>query len=205
MNNAEIWVVDDEPIVREALAWLLRTHGYQAQQFDSGEAFLAALQTQPQQQAACVLLDVRMGGASGIEVFGTLLAGGWTARLPVIFLTGHGDIPMAVDAVKRGAFDFFEKPFDDNALVQRIGQAVEASAQTLLSMQTRGEVARRFASLSERERQVMELVLAGRLNKQIADDLQIAMRTVEVHRSNVFTKMGVRSAVELAQVLAVLK
>jgi two-component system, LuxR family, response regulator DctR len=206
MNAAcEVWIVDDEPVIRDALAWLLRSRQLASRKFESGEDFMQALHDAPPAAAACVILDVRMEGASGIEVFAQLRRDDWIARLPVIFLSGHGDIPMAVDAVKQGAFDFFEKPFNDNALVDRIEQALTASSTALAASRSRDAVSSKFGSLSERERQVMERILAGRLNKQIADDLQIAMRTVEVHRSSIFAKMGVRSAVELAQVLAVLK
>ncbi len=202
---AEVWIVDDEPVIRDALAWLLRSRQLASRKFESGEDFMQALQDAPPAAAACVILDVRMEGASGIEVFAQLKRDDWIARLPVIFLSGHGDIPMAVDAVKQGAFDFFEKPFNDNSLVDRVEQALTASNGALAASRSRDAVGSKFASLSERERQVMERILAGRLNKQIADDLQIAMRTVEVHRSSIFTKMGVRSAVELAQILAALK
>jgi two-component system, LuxR family, response regulator DctR len=206
MNTAaDVWIVDDEPVVREALAWLLRSRQLSSRPFASGESFVQALHDTPPAAAACVILDVRLDGASGIEVFAQLKRDDWIARLPVIFLSGHGDIPMAVDAVKQGAFDFFEKPFNDNALVDRIAQALLASGVALAASRSRDAVSRKFDSLSERERQVMERILAGRLNKQIADDLQIAMRTVEVHRSSIFAKMGVRSAVELAQTLTVLK
>jgi two-component system, LuxR family, response regulator DctR len=206
MNTAaDVWIVDDEPVVREALAWLLRSRQLSSRLFESREVFMHALHDTPPTSAACVILDVRLEGASGIEIFAQLKRDDWIARLPVIFLSGHGDIPMAVDAVKQGAFDFFEKPFNDNALVDRVEQALLASSAALATSRSRDAVSRKFDSLSERERQVMERILAGRLNKQIADDLQIAMRTVEVHRSSIFTKMGVRSAVELAQILTVLK
>jgi two-component system response regulator DctR len=130
-------------------------------------------------------------------VFDQLSQRGLTARLPVIFLTGHGDVPMAVDALKRGAFDFCEKPFNDNVLMDRVAQAMVASQQA----GAKALVQDRLASLSAREREVLELILAGKMNKVIADQLNISMRTVEVHRSNIFDKMQVKSAVELAGLL----
>ena len=121
--------------------------------------------------------------------------------MPVIFLSGHADVPTAVDAVKRGAFDFCEKPFSDNALVDRVEQALSRSAQVLAQQRIKRELQQRLDSLTERERDVMDLVIAGLPNKLVADQLHISVRTVEVHRSRVFDKMGVKSAVELANVL----
>jgi two-component system response regulator DctR len=176
-------IVDDDAAIRDALAWLLQSRGVEARTFDSAEAFLAAWTPD---LAGCLLLDIRMEGMSGLDLFQRL--GELGSTLPVIFLTGHGDVPMAVGALKQGARDFVEKPFNDNELVDRIADAVSLSV--------------RLDSLSDRERQVMDLVLAGKLNKVIADELGISMRTVEVHRAHVFEKMGVRTAVELARVLA---
>jgi two-component system response regulator DctR len=150
---------------------------------------------------SCLLLDVRMPGMSGLSLFERLIERGLTGALPVIFLTGHGDVPTAVTAVKRGAFDFVEKPFSDNALVDRIEQALKRSEQAILARLARDSVRRRLAELTDRERDVMHLVIEGRPNKLIADALQISVRTVEVHRARVFEKMDVRSAVELANLL----
>jgi two-component system response regulator DctR len=203
MNDDQLVLIcDDEAAVRDALAWLMRSRGLNARGFASGEELLEFLRTPQIGSPLVVVLDVRLGSASGIEIFERMRAQPWHAAVPVIFLTGHGDIPMAVDAVKRGAFDFFEKPFNDNALVDRVLTALELARANLQKHQAADVVKRRYASLSERERQVMRLVLAGKLNKQIADELDIAMRTVEVHRASVFEKMAVRSAVELAQVAA---
>jgi two-component system response regulator DctR len=148
----------------------------------------------------CIVLDVRMDGMSGVELFDRLRALG--SRLPVIFLTGHGDVPLAVAALKNGAFDFVEKPFNDNELVDRIAAAVRHDEAQRARLETEASVAAGLAALTPREREVMERVLAGDYNKTIADALGIAIRTVEVHRSRIFEKMGVRSAVELAQRLA---
>jgi two-component system, LuxR family, response regulator DctR len=197
-----VLICDDEAAVRDALAWLMRSRGLNARGFANGEDLHAFLQSTPAANPMVVLLDVRLGGMSGIETFERMRAQPGLALVPVIFLTGHGDIPMAVDAVKRGAFDFFEKPFNDNALVDRVFTALDSARSGLLQRAASDQIKRRYLNLSERERQVMRLVLAGKLNKQIADELDIAMRTVEVHRASVFEKMAVRSAVELAQVVA---
>jgi two-component system, LuxR family, response regulator DctR len=140
---------------------------------------------------------VRMPDINGVAVFDQLSARGLTARLPVIFLTGHGDVPMAVDTLKRGAFDFFEKPFNDNQLMDRVEEALAGSRQAGAG----AAVQARLATLSAREREVLDLILAGKMNKVIADELGISMRTVEVHRSHVFDKMQVKTAVELAGLL----
>jgi len=197
-----VYLVDDEDIVRDAVAWLLRSRRLLSQGYASGEAFEAALAdvsrgawpTAP----ACLLLDLRMQGMSGLALFERLDERGLTEALPVIFLTGHGDVPTAVAAVKRGAFDFVEKPFSNNALVDRIEQALAASAATLLARRERARRLRGLDELSEREQAVMRLIAQGQPNKLIADALHLSVRTVEVHRARVFDKLGVASAVELA-------
>jgi two-component system, LuxR family, response regulator DctR len=148
-----------------------------------------------------VLLDVRMSGMSGLALFEQLRELPWQAAMPIIFLSGHADVATAVDAVKRGAFDFCEKPFSDNALVDRVEHALRRSASELAQRATQRGLQQRLDSLTERERDVMNLVVAGLPNKLVADQLQISVRTVEVHRSRVFDKMGVKSAVELANLL----
>ena len=149
-------------------------------------------------QPLCLLLDVRMPGTSGLVLFDRIVERGLLPAMPVIFLTGHADVPTAVDAVKRGAFDFCEKPFSDNALVDRIEHALNASLQALEVQRARRGLAERVSELTERERDVMRLVIEGLPNKLIADQLAISVRTVEVHRARVFEKMEVKSAVELA-------
>jgi len=144
---------------------------------------------------------VRMPGMSGLALFDQLIERGLQAAMPVIFLTGHADVPTAVDAVKRGAFDFCEKPFSDNALVDRIEQALQRSAEVLAQHRQHRGLQVRLTELTERERDVMRLVVEGLPNKLIADQLDISVRTVEVHRSRVFDKMNVKSAVELANLL----
>ncbi|MBB1161876.1 response regulator transcription factor [Aquariibacter albus] len=199
-----VHLVDDEPVVREALGWLLRTRRLLSEAHPSAEAFERMLLSRGDRayaDPACLLLDIRMPGLSGIELFDRLVARGVLPLMPVIFLTGHGDVPTAVAAIQRGAFDFVEKPFSDNALVDRIERALEASRSALEARQRRVHWAAREAELTEREREVMRLVVDGRPNKLIADALAISVRTVEVHRARVFEKLGVRSAVELANML----
>jgi two-component system response regulator DctR len=203
-----VYLVDDEDVVRDALAWLLRSRRLLSEGFASAEAFEAFVQTQARpgraawpESPACLVLDVRMPGTSGLVLFERLAQAQLLAALPVIFLTGHGDVPTAVASVKQGAFDFFEKPFSNNLLVDRIEQALAASAQALQERRENGQTKRALADLTERERDVMRLVVEGRPNKLIADELNISVRTVEVHRARVFDKMNVKSAVELANLL----
>jgi two-component system response regulator DctR len=155
-------------------------------------------------QAGCILLDVRMPGMSGLALFEHLQTSGIAQAWPVIFLTGHADVPTAVDSVKRGAFDFCEKPFSDNALVDRVEQALQLSQERLLARTQQAFLQSRLGELTERERDVMRLVVEGLPNKLIADQLDISVRTVEVHRSRVFDKMEVKSAVELANLMRAL-
>ena len=197
MSQALAHIVDDDEAIRDALTWLFRTRQVACRAWESAEAFLEAWQPE---WRGCIVLDIRMREMSGLECFEALREQG--NSLPVIFLTGHGDVPMAVGALKKGAFDFLEKPVDDNALVDRVIRALASDARRQASEASQATVATRIAKLTPREHEVMRLVLAGKFNKVIADELNISMRTVEVHRSRVFEKMGVRSAVELAQLLA---
>ena len=202
VSDSLVYIVDDDAGVREALAWLLRSRRLLSESFDSAETFDAMLKAQAAPcRPCCLLLDVRMPGMSGLALFDLLLARGELAGMPVIFLTGHADVPTAVDAVKRGAFDFYEKPFSDNALVDRIEQALAQSGAHLEQLRQRSSLQVRLHDLTERERDVMDLVVAGLPNKLIADQLEISVRTVEVHRARVFDKMEVKSAVELANLL----
>jgi len=201
-----VYLVDDESVVRDALAWLLRSRRLLSEGFANGDAFAAWLEGRDldggwPDSPSCVLLDVRMPGTSGLVLFDRLIELGLTERLPVIFLTGHGDVPTAVAAVKRGAFDFVEKPFSDNALVDRVEQALAVSAEAIRKRWQQRRTALSLTELTEREREVMQRVIDGLANKVIADQLDISVRTVEVHRARVFEKMNVRSAVELANLL----
>ena len=190
-------IVDDEEVVRDSLSWLAASRAIPARAYGGAQEFLSAIDGKFDPQGDCILLDVRMPDMNGVAVFDLLAGRGLTLRLPVIFLTGHGDVPMAVDTLKRGAFDFFEKPFNDNALMDRVQQGLAGSRQA----GAMALVHARLATLSAREREVLDLILAGNMNKVVADKLGISMRTVEVHRAHVFDKMQVKTAVELAGVL----
>ena len=196
-----VYLVDDEDVVRDALAWLLRSRRLLSEGYASAEAFeefLAQRRAPWPTSPSCLVLDVRMPGLSGLALFDRLIERGLVAALPVIFLTGHGDVPSAVAAVKRGAFDFVEKPFSNNALVDRIEQALASSRAYIEARRAHDGIARALAELTEREREVLQLVIEGKSNKLIADALGISVRTVEVRRARVFDKMNIKSAVELA-------
>lgn len=189
-------LVDDDEAIRDALSWLLKSRGLPCATYESAEIFLAAWSSN---MAGCIVLDMRMSGMSGLDCFDELSAR--ESTLPIIFLTGHGDVPLAVTTLKKGAFDFFEKPFNDNELVTRIEEAMALDANQRIANATVDSVKARVSTLTTRERQIMELVLAGKFIKVIADQLNISMRTVEVHRANIFDKMQVKTAVELANLL----
>ena len=196
MSTAQAHLVDDDEAIRDALEWLLKSRGLPCASYDSAERFLAAWSPA---MTGCVVLDMRLSGISGLDCFDQLRERGST--LPVIFLTGHGDVPLAVTTLKKGAFDFFEKPFNDNDLATRVGEAIDLDQRQRAANATVDSVKNRLSSLTTREKQIMELVLAGKYNKVIADELNISMRTVEVHRANLFDKMGIKTAVELANLL----
>ena len=201
-----VYLVDDEALVRDSLAWLLRSRQMLSEGFANTEAFQAFVASRDHcggwpDAPSCLLLDVRMPGASGLVLFDRLVERGLIAALPVIFLTGHGDVPTAVAAVKRGAFDFVEKPFSDNALVDRVVQALALSGQAIMLRRQQAALARSVVGLTEREREVMSRVVAGLAKNLIGDELDISVRTVEVHRARMFEKMNLRSAVELAKLL----
>lgn len=200
MTEACTHIIDDDEAIRDALQWLFKTRGVDCRCWPGGEAFLDAWQPA---WRGCIVLDIRMQGMSGLECFDTLLARG--CELPVIFITGHGDVPMAVAALKKGAFHFIEKPFNDHDLVELVEKALAADRERQRAAASRETVEARIATLTQREREVMEQILAGKYNKVIADELSISMRTVEAHRSRIFDKMAVRSAVELAQLLTTLR
>ena len=196
MSPPQAHLVDDDDAIRDALAWLLTSRGIPHAAYDSAESFLAVWSPA---LSGCVVLDMRMTGISGLDCFDQLLER--KSTLPVIFLTGHGDVPLAVSTLKRGAFDFFEKPLNDNELATRIEEAMALDARQRAANASVDSVKARLSTLTTRERQIMELVLLGKFNKVIADELNISMRTVEVHRANLFDKMRVKTAVELANLL----
>jgi len=194
MNEQRVYIVDDDEAMRDSLVWLIESQGLAVTAYAAAEDFLAAC---GDALAGCIVLDVRMPGMSGLELYEKLNARRCT--LPVIFITGHGDVPMAVSVLKKGAVDFIEKPFSDKELLRVIGDCLERERATHEQRRREGDAARRLAALTEREREVMELIVAGRLNKQIADRLNISIKTVEVHRARIMDKMGVRSVAELVQ------
>jgi len=187
-----VYVVDDDEAVRDSLSWLLEANHYTVECFDSAEAFLAAFDPD---RLACLILDVRMPGMSGLELQEHLLARG--VRLPILFVTGHGDVPMAVSTMKKGAGDFIEKPFNEaelRASVERLLQAARAASSASKGARERADL---LARLTQREQQVLDCIVAGRLNKQIADDLGISIKTVEAHRANIMDKLNVSTVAHL--------
>lgn len=197
MKSGITHIVDDDDAIRDALAWLLRSRGLTSQSWPSAEAFLDAYRPD---MRGCLVLDIRMAEMSGLELFDRLLARSCT--MPAIFLTGHGDVPLAVQSLKKGAFDFIEKPCNDNELVDRVIAALALDHEQCRHAASTASIETRLRRLTAREREVMDRILTGQYNKVIAAELNIAMRTVEVHRARIFEKMDVKSAVELAQLLA---
>jgi two-component system, LuxR family, response regulator DctR len=200
----QVLLLDDDDDLREGMKWMFDTVDLPMKGYARFEQFRAELDDLVQSDAElCLLLDLRMPDMSGLEVFEWLSRSGYSLeRLPVIFLTGHGDISTAVEAVKNGAFDFYEKPTTDQRLVERVKQGLLKSGDYLSNQEVLKHWSERIDRLSPREREVMFLVAKGKLNKVIAADLDISMRTVEVHRANVFDKLKVRSAAELATLLS---
>jgi len=200
MSRPRVHIVDDDPDIRDGLAWLFDSRGFQSATWDGGQRFLeAAHALQGEWGHAVVLLDMRMTPLSGAVTFEQLNALG--CPWPVLFLTGHGDVGTAVAAVKRGAWDFLEKPFQDNELVDRVQQALAAASAAQQDDSETRRLRQALASLSPREREVLDELVRGHYNKNIADHLGITPRTVEFHRANIFEKMGVSSAIELAHKL----
>jgi FixJ family two-component response regulator len=187
-----VFVVDDDDAVRDALGMMLGVHGLAVETFASAEAFL---QRQRPQRGGCLVLDVRMPGMSGLELQQRLSE--QRSRLPIIFLTGHGDVPMAVLAVKRGAFDFIQKPVDDRHLLSLVHDALSFPADSLPAGQQPRLQPPNIEALSRRERDVLDLILAGRQTRAIAEALFISAKTVEFHRSRIHEKLGVSSLAEL--------
>ncbi len=195
-----IHIVDDDDAMRDSLAWLLDGERFSICTYASAEDFLVRLAPRAADGgAACAILDIRMPGMSGIELHEHLMRQG--IATPVIFVTGHGDVPMAVEAIKRGAFDFIEKPFNEPKFLGIIERAIEHSSKTASASAQHLALAARLARLSPREREVLDLVLAGKMNKTIADALGISIKTVEAHRARVMEKMNSRSLAELVQLV----
>ena len=187
---SRVYIVDDDQAVRNALRMLFRTAAIEAEAFSSADAFLEDADLT---RRCCVLLDIRMPGMTGTALHDELLRRG--IRVPIIFITGHGDIPMAVEAMRKGAFDFIEKPFDDEQLLARVREALEQQQKSEATPESPASAT--LAELSERQREVLQRVLDGKPSRQIAQELDISVKTVEFHRARIMQKLGVRTAAEL--------
>jgi two-component system response regulator FixJ len=192
-----VFVVDDEEPVGDSIAMLLRTVGLPTRVYQDPRRFLEEYRPE---QPGCLLLDVRMPQLGGLEVQREL--GRRHASLPIIFITGHGDVPMAVEAMRAGALDFIQKPFNDDELIRRVQKALEQDAREREMLGRREEIERRWAELTPRERDIARRIADGAANKVVAAELDISVRTVELHRARILQKMGVRAVAQLAQVLA---
>ena len=177
------------------MRWLLEANGFAARTYSSAEEFLAAL---PAEELGCIVLDVRMPGMGGIELHDELLRR--QIETPVLFITGHGDVPMAVFRMKSGAVDFLEKPFNDAQMCLLIQQCLDRAEAKQLAQEQRESANQKLERLTGREQQVLELIVSGRLNKQIADDLSISIKTVEAHRANIMAKLSARSMADLMKI-----
>lgn len=196
MSEPRVHIVDDDDAMRDSLKWLLESRGLKVELYPSGEAFLAVFNSD---YCGCLVLDVRMPGMNGLDLYERLRARNST--LPVIFITGHGDVPMAVSALKKGAADFIEKPFNDQDMLRLIEACMKQDDAAAAKRAESASAAQRLERLTQRENQVLGLIVAGKLNKQIADELGISIKTVEVHRSRVMEKMGADSVAELVQLV----
>ncbi|HKE96256.1 MAG TPA: response regulator FixJ [Povalibacter sp.] len=197
-NNARptIFVVDDDSAVRDALKLLLRSVGQQVETYSSGQEFIDAYS---EDRPGCLVLDIRMPGMSGLELQQKLNER--HSILPIIFITGHGDVPMAVEAMQAGAVDFIQKPFRDQDLIDRINQALEKDSNNRAALGERNDIRRRLETLTPREREVLDLVVHGKANKVIAGDLKLSQRTVEIHRARVMEKMQASSLAHLVRMV----
>lgn len=191
-----VFVIDDDDAVRGSLRLLLKSYGLDAQLCASAEEFLA---NHDPDRPGCIVLDVRMPGMGGMELQQQLNARG--ATIPIVFITGHGDVPMAVEAMQAGAFDFLQKPFNDNDLIARVQRAIEHNATQRARQHTRQDTRERLATLTPRERDVLDLVVVGKANKVIAADLGLSQRTVEIHRARVMEKMDAASLAQLVRMV----
>lgn len=202
MTSAElqyVFIVDDDEAIRDSLQWLLESHDLRVRHYASAQTFLDICDSA---LSGCLVLDVRMPDMSGLELHEKLGERG--ISWPVVFITGHGDVPMAVSALKRGAVDFIEKPFRDNEMLDLIRKCLATDAEQRVRQRRDAVLRERSASLTEREREVMKLIVGGNLNKEIADQLGISVKTVEVHRSRVMDKMAARTVADLVQFSVVL-
>jgi two-component system response regulator FixJ len=195
-TTPSVYLVDDDDAVRDAVQMLLIARGFQVRTFSSAETFLE--QCNPD-HSGCLALDIRMPGMSGLKLQEIL--GARAIRLPIIFMTAHGDIPMAVEAVKTGAFDFIEKPFEEERLLQSVGRAIRADVEMRTQRKQFASDEARLASLSDREREVLDRVLSGTTSKAIADELEISVKTVEFHRARIMSKLHAGSLAKLFQMV----
>lgn len=190
-----IYVVDDDEAVRDSLQWLLEGKGYRVRCFDSSETFLTRYDPR---EVACLFVDIRMNGMSGLELQDKLIER--KSPLPIVFITAHGDVPMAVETMKKGALDFIQKPFDENKLFALVEKMQERAQAAFVSHQRANTREILLGKLTNREAQVLERIVAGRLNKQIADDLSISIKTVEAHRANIMEKLNANTVADLLKI-----
>lgn len=191
-----IYIVDDDEAVRDSLQWLLESQGFHVITFESAETFLERFNPN---QLACLLVDVRMQGMSGLVLHDKLIE--INNAMPLAFITGHGDIPMAVERMKKGAIDFVQKPFDEKVLIQLVNKMQNLAQDNFSRKKAMNQRQEQLSRLTPRELQVLDLIVAGRLNKQIADDLHISIKTVEVHRANLMDKLNVSTVADLLKVV----
>jgi len=194
-KKGTVYVVDDDEAVRDSLQWLLEGKDYRVRCFDSAESFLARFDPR---EVACLITDIRMDGMSGLELQDKLLDR--KSPLPIVFITGHGDVPMAVNSMKKGAMDFIEKPFKEDALVSLVERMLEEARVAFSQSQEAASRDALLSRLTTREAQMLERIVAGRLNKQIADDLGISIKTVEAHRANVMEKLNANTVADLLKI-----
>ena len=194
-RKGTVYVVDDDEAVRDSLQWLLEGKDYRVRCFDSAESFLSRYD---HREVACLIADIRMNGMTGLELQERLIER--QSPLPIVFITGHGDVPMAVDAMKKGALDFVQKPFDEAAITDLVERMLDHAAEAFEHSQRAASRDALLAKLTSRETQVLERIVAGRLNKQIADDLNISIKTVEAHRANIMEKLGANTVADLLKI-----
>ena len=193
-----VYIVDDDEAVRDSLRWLLEGNGFSVRVFSSAEELLDFSKTQSHGMSGCLILDVRMPGITGVELHDVLLKEG--INIPVIFITGHGSVSLAVKSMKRGAIDFLEKPFSDEEICRLVDSSLQKARDVSDKREVNLKAQELLAKLTPRENQVLERITAGRLNKQIADDLNISIKTVEAHRANIMTKVEARTVAELIKI-----
>ena len=194
-KKGTVYVVDDDEAVRDSLQWLLEGKGYRVHCFDSAESFLSRFDAR---DVGCLIVDIRMEGMSGLELQDQLIER--QSPLPIVFITGHGDVPMAVDTMKKGAMDFIQKPFDEAQLLALVERMQTEAVGKFAQQQSAANREALMAKLTGREAQVLERIVAGRLNKQIADDLGISIKTVEAHRANIMEKLGANTVADLLKI-----